>query len=340
MSVADITFAWPWLFLLLPLPLLIRPKPTDESQQAIRLPRFATATRVLQSARDTRAETSVAQKMLLFLIWFLLVTALTRPQFIGDPVDISQSGRDLMLAVDLSESMYAEDMIIRGFKTNRLAAVKSVVSEFISERQGDRMGLIVFGSSAYVHAPLTFDLETVQTLLRESAIGMAGKATAIGDAIGLAVKRLQKRPENSRVLILLTDGTNTAGELSPDQAVELAKKTGIKIYTIGVGTQNQSNLRRGMAIDEQTLQQIAAETGGEYFRARNTGELGLIYENLNHLEPVETEAKPYRPVVEVYFWPLASAFLILMLRLILRELPNLASRLRNLIQPHQQRTEK
>jgi Ca-activated chloride channel family protein len=252
------------------------------------------------------------------MAWLLLVTAAARPQWIGDPIELPASGRDLMLAVDLSGSMEAKDFELNGQAVDRLTATKAVAGEFIQRREGDRLGLILFGENAYLQTPLTFDRQTVHTLLLESVIGLAGKKTAIGDAIGLAVKRLRDNASESRVLILLTDGANTAGEITPSRAAELSASAGLKIYTIGVGADEmvvrslfgQRLVNPSQDLDEETLRDIAQKTGGRYFRARNTAELEQIYKLLDELEPVEIEALSFRPTEALFYWPLAAALLM------------------------------
>ena len=207
---------WPWAFMLLPLPLIIRlllPATASIKDAALRVPTleyFNLQTSISQQTVNTRW-----LLLLAIIAWCCLIFATARPQWLGDRVDLPISGRDLMLAVDLSESMLEQDFELNGQLLNRLQAVKKVAGDFIQQREGDRIGLILFGEQAYLQTPLTFDLKTVNTLLQESAIGLAGKSTAIGDAIGLAIKRLRDKDKNSRVLIVLTDGRNTAGEVEP-----------------------------------------------------------------------------------------------------------------------------
>jgi Ca-activated chloride channel family protein len=193
-----------------------------------------------------------------------------------------------------------------------------VLDDFISRRKGDRLGLLLFGTEPYIQAPLTFDLETVRTLLFEAGIGMAGRATAIGDALGLAVKRLRDRPQEQRVIILLTDGANTAGQLTPDKATEIASAIGARIYAIGIGA--ESKIERGWLgsrrvnpsrdLDEALLTRMAESTGGRYFRARSLPELEMIYESINQLEPIEQDGRFYRPVTELFYWPAGLALLL------------------------------
>jgi len=195
----------------------------------------------------------------------------------------------------------------------RLTAVKAVAGDFIERREGDRIGLILFGAQAYLQTPLTFDRKTVRTLLFEAAVGLAGRETAIGDAIGLAVKRLRDQPAESRVLILLTDGANTTGSIQPLKAAELAARAGVRIYTIGVGSEVRGPFglpMAGASIDEGTLRTIAKTTGGQYFRARDVAGLQAIYSMLDELEPAASDEQTFRPVKELFQWPLATALLL------------------------------
>lgn len=322
-----IRFEWIWAFLVLPLPLVIRylmsPARTQRDA-ALRTP-FIEDFEDISAMGQSRGQSWWAL-VLAVLAWVLLVTAASRPQWLGDPVDLPVSGRDLMLAVDLSGSMEAEDFILNGVAVDRLTATKAVAGAFIERRQGDRLGLILFGENAYLQTPLTFDLATLRTLLDESAIGLAGQKTAIGDAIGLAVKRLRDSGTKSRVLILLTDGANTAGEVTPARAADLAAGTGLKIYTIGVGADEmvvqsifgQRRVNPSRDLDEETLRDIAQKTGGRYFRARDTRELEDIYGLLDELEPIEGEALRFRPVAALFYWPLAGALVLALLIIIAR----------------------
>jgi Ca-activated chloride channel homolog len=310
-----IHFEWPWLLAALPFPLIIRwlmPTTTPMENAALKVPFLDDF-----SLDDTKAIVPGKKWPLLVMMvaWCLLVLACTRPQWLGEPVEQAMSGRDLMLAVDLSPSMEMEDFMLNKKFVDRLTAIKAVAGEFINRRVGDRLGLILFGSQPYLQTPLTFDRKTVNTLLNESALGLAGDKTAIGDAIGLAVKRLKNQPANSRVLLLLTDGANTAGEVSPLKAAELAAQNHLKIYTIGVGADEvivrsffgSRKINPSVDLDETTLVKIAESTGGRYFRARNTDELNNIYMLLDKLEPVEKDIQYFRPRSELYFWPLALA---------------------------------
>ena len=276
-----IEFLWPWSFALLPLPYLLQRwlPARSNNQAALRVP--ALAPFVAGSTTGGQSSRLTLTIVALWLAWLMLLGAVARPQITGAPVNLPASGRDLMLAVDISGSMNTEDMELDGQRLNRLTVVKNVVSDFIRRRQGDRVGLILFGSNAYLQVPLTFDLATVERLLREAPVGIAGGKTAIGDAIGLAVKRLRERPDESRVLILLTDGANNIGEVEPLKAAELAADNDIRIHSIGVGSESlrvpglfgilgNRTVNPSADLDEATLQQIASATNGRYFRARDT----------------------------------------------------------------------
>jgi len=312
-------FAWPWFFATLPLPLLVArllPRARVTPGAALRFPFFDA---MQPTQPEYRLHASRRKMFLALLIWLLLVVAAARPQWVGEAIQLPVSGRSLMLAVDISGSMETDDMLIDGRPVMRLTAVKRVAGDFIGQREGDRLGLILFGDQAYLQTPLTFDRRTLRILLNEAAIGLAGKSTAIGDAIGLAVKRLRDQPEKNRVLILLTDGTNTAGAVDPLKAADLASVEGVRIYTIGVGAGDRMPgpfgllLGAGRELDEATLQAIAQKTGGRYFRARDTRALQQIYALLDQIEPVSEDQQSYRPVEELYAWPLAGALLLSLL---------------------------
>lgn len=319
----SLELAWPWALAVLPLPLLVARglPPAPGEGAALRLP-FTAA--LGASLGEQRSGVPRGRLVVGILAWVLLVVAATRPQWVGEPVQLPSAGRDLLLAVDISGSMSTEDMRLGNRVTDRLSAVKAVAGDFIERRRGDRLGLILFGRNAYLQTPLTFDRTTVRTLLNEAVIGLAGKETALGDAIGLAVKKLRDRPEGDRVLILLTDGANTAGEVEPLKATQLAAAEGVRIHTIGVGAEASGllgRLRGGGDLDEVTLQAVARQTGGRYFRARDLNSLQGIYALLDELEPVPGEAQTFRPLAELYAWPLGAAFLLAALLLVAASLP-------------------
>jgi len=315
-TTAGLILAWPWLLLLLPLPWLVRMALKAAPQlpmQALRVPWYALVSGT-ESAHFKRSMMAAAAA----LIWLMLVLAAVRPQWVGDIESIPVTGRDLLLAVDISGSMDTQDMILNQQAVNRLTVVKKVAGEFIERRRGDRVGLVLFGSRAYLQTPLTFDTKTTAILLDEAEIGLAGRETAIGDAIGLSVKRLREDAATKRVLILLTDGANTSGEVQPMQATEFAAREGLTIYTVGVGADEMmvrdffgSRMVNPSAdLDEDTLKAIAERTGGAYFRARDAEALEAIYEQLDKLEPVESDKESVRPVDDLFYWPLSLAFLL------------------------------
>jgi Ca-activated chloride channel family protein len=319
-----IEWLWPAIVLLAPLPWVFRRLvPTARSRQpALRAPFFEDWVELDETRRTGSIKGNRLGLAALWSIWLLLLAALARPVWIGEPVELPKSGRDLMLAVDISGSMRVEDMKLGQVTARRIDAVRQLGADFIGRRTGDRLGLILFGSNAYLQSPLSFDTATVRRFLLEARIGFAGQETAIGDAIGLSVKRLKERPAESRVLILLTDGRDTASSVKPLEAAELAASMGIRIYTIGIGADEMTlpglfgssfgsrQVNPSAELDEPVLQEIAATTGGQYFRARNPRELASIYELLDQLEPVEQDTAVYRPRQSLGYLPLLVAILI------------------------------
>lgn len=314
---AMVNLAWPWLLLLLPLPWLLA-----KWRSGGRHTPAPVAAPVLPLQARLQGLPGVSHRgtgrprwltLLLALAWALLVMALARPQHVGETTHVPVTGRDLMLAVDISPSMDERDMVLRGRPLNRLEALKAVLDDFIRNREGDRLGLLLFGSEPYIQAPLTFDHDTLRTLLFEAGVGMAGRSTAIGDAIGLAVKRLRDRPQQHRVLVLLTDGANTAGNLTPQKAMEIAADSDVRIHTIGIGSGRPlggRGVNPSNDLDEALLQDIAGRTGGRYFRARSIEELQGIYQDIDRLEPLELEGRAWRPVTELYAWPAGASVLL------------------------------
>jgi Ca-activated chloride channel family protein len=310
-----IHFAWPWMLLLLPLPwLLSRLLPPVQPQGAALFLPFAASV-----AGDTRPAIRTlprARSVLFVLVWLLLLAAATRPQWLGDPQPVPSTGRRLLLAVDVSGSMASEDM---AGGMSRLQVVQQVAGDFIRRRHGDRVGLILFGTRPYLQAPLTADLDTVGQFLDQAMVGVAGSQTAIGDAIGLAIKRLRdedsqsgKQGSGETVLILLTDGSNTTGAMPPEQAAKLAAAAGLRIYTIGVGSSGDDmfGMAGGGDLDEDTLKGIAQATGGEYFRATDASGLQQVYARIDKMEPSAGREQWYRPSDEWFFWPLGLALLL------------------------------
>jgi len=312
--------AWPWMLLALPLPLLARwlLPPRRSASAALNVPfghRLESIAHGGVSLRGGRIQ------WLYWLAWVLLCFAAARPQVLGEAIQPPQAGRELMLVLDLSGSMSEPDMQFGGRPVDRLTAAKAVLADFLDRRAGDRVGLLVFGRRAYALTPLTLDRESVRQQLAGSVVGLAGQETAIGDALGLAVKRLRGASQDpgaeaEHVVILLTDGVNTAGMLDPMKAAELAAASNVRVYTIAFGGDGSLSLfgfqmpmpGAGDEIDEDTLRAIADTTGGRFFRARDTAQLAGIYAEINRLEPVERAGQAVRPRVERYAAPLTVAF--------------------------------
>lgn len=323
-----IEWLWPWVLACFPLPFFLRWfwAATERNQAALTVPSLQSFTEVT-AAPGSEAPNNRWRLPMLWLIWLLLLLAAARPQWSGEPVTLPTTGRDLMLAVDISGSMATEDMEVSGDYVDRLTVVKAVVAQFVEARKGDRIGLVLFGTNAYLQAPLTFDLTSVNRLLIEAPVGIAGGKTAIGDAIGLGVKRLRLRPQEDKIIILLTDGANNVGEVAPEKAAELAAFDKIKIYTIGVGADEMRmpGILGGFGrritnpsadLDEDTLTHVAEVTGGQYFRARDTQGLQQIYALIDDLEPIDQDPETYRPVRALYYWPMAASLFLFALFLL------------------------
>jgi len=332
------SLAWPLALIALPLPLLVRflmPEAKGLSEAGLRVPSVDS----FSTLQDRSGAEQIYNWRFWFaaLAWLLLVLATARPERIGDELDVPVAGRNLMLAVDLSGSMDQKDFELGGRRVDRLTATKAVASDFIERREGDRIGLILFGERAYLQVPLTLDRETVNILLLEAFIGLAGEKTAIGDAITLAVRRIheQKKDEGEQVLVLLTDGANTAGEVQPIKAAELAQQVGLRIYTIGIGAEQlevsslvggRRRINPSADLDEDTLTEIARLTGGRYFRATDTASLQDIYKLVDELEPVEEPESGFRPVKSYYYYPLGIAIALVALMGVISLLQRLAAR--------------
>lgn len=319
-------FAWPWLMLALPLPLLAArwlPPSLSAQSSALRAP-FAGELLALAQAGAAGKRSRIA--WLPLLAWAALCVAAARPQLLGEIIQPPQSGRDLLLVVDLSGSMGAQDMRLGRQIVDRLTAVKAVLGDFLDRRVGDRVGLLLFGQRAYAVTPLTLDRNSVRQQLYDSEVGLAGQETAIGDALGLAIKRLDQPAEpgseqGQKVVILLTDGVNTAGTMQPDRAAQLAAQAGVRVHTIGFGGERVDSffgvqMTRRAEIDEATLKRIADQTGGRYFRARDTQELAGIYAELDRIEPMARAGDVLQPRIERYVLPLSLALLLAALALL------------------------
>ena len=307
--------AWPWMLVALVAPFVVArvaPRAPDGTGAPVRIPYFEEA--LAWSKRPAGPGPRIRQGVALFA-WCALVLAAARPQWVGDPVPLQVRGRDLMLALDLSGSMREQDMKGGSGFEARIDVVKRVAGDFVGRRTGDRIGLVLFGSRAYLQAPLTLDLDTVSKMISEAVLGLAGEQTAIGDAIGLSVKRLRGRPAENRVLVLLTDGADTASQVDPLAAARFASNEGITIYAVGVGADEAAAQRwfglqlprSRTQLDESTLQAIADRTGGRYFRARDTAELEEIYRLIDALEPVGGDDEMFRPARDLFHWPLGAS---------------------------------
>lgn len=308
-------FELPWMLVLLPLPVLVAwlVPPYRATALAIRTPFFhevAEAAGERPSPGGVRLRRNGLQWLLLPLVWALVVIAAARPVHVEAPITHESPARDLMLAIDLSQSMSTPDFVsaATGERTDRLTAVKRVVADFVAKRRGERIGLVVFGDAAYPQAPLTLDHDSVLILLGQMQIGMAGPRTAIGDAIGLTVKLLTDSPAPEKVLILLTDGNDTASKIPPDQAARIAKQHHLVIHTIGIGDVNATGEDR---VDLAALQRISSATGGRSYQAfGREQDLADVYTQLDRLTPERIKREIYRPQTE-YFWvPLGLALLI------------------------------
>ena len=315
-------FEWPWVLAVLPLPWLLRyllPQAAAATGASLRVPELRDFE--VLTAGGGFAQPTSARLLLASLIWLLLLASAARPVWVGEAIELPINGRDLMIALDLSESMHEGDFVVDNQPVNRLVASKAVAREFISRRSGDRIGLILFADKVYLQAPLTFDHQTVQQFLDEAAIGLAGRLTAIGDALGIAVKRLREQKTKHKVLILMTDGTNTAGTIQPLRAAELARDAGLTVYTIGLGA--EESMQRGFFgsmrvnpssdLDEDTLRAIAKKTGGRYFRVRDVEEFEKVYQEIDKLEPVDHDGAHYRPTTALFYWPLGVALCLYLL---------------------------
>lgn len=311
--------AAPWVFIALPLPALIwflMPRASLQLPAALKVPFYQALLGIID--KEKRQAAKHASITLLYIIWALLLLALAGPRWVGEPQPLTREGYNIMLALDISGSMELSDMMLHGRPATRLSVVKRAAEQFVQDRPGDKIGLILFGSHAYLQTPLTYDRHSVLMRLEDATVGLAGKTTSIGDALGLAVKRLQNVPAAGRMVILLTDGVNNSGVLAPLKAAELAKADGIKVYTIGLGSEVNPQAMNGLFfdmnvtadLDEDTLKEVAKITGGRYFRATDMQSLQSIYNSINQMEKISQDAASVRPQHDYYPWPLATALLL------------------------------
>jgi len=303
-------FAYPWLLLALPLPLAVwwLFPPYREPVESVRVPFFHQISQAIGETprsgavimRRTRLQWVVAPA-----VWLLIVAALARPQWVGAPIEKVEAARDIMIAIDVSGSMSTQDFTsITGQSISRLEAIKDVVGGFIDRRKGDRVGMIVFGSKAYVLVPFTQDLPAARTLLNGATVNMVGPQTMIGDAIGLTITAFEASKTKDRLLILLTDGNDSGSRMPPPKAAEIARQKGVKIYTIGVGDPKTQGDEK---VDFDALRKISSTTRGQFFTAENRGALEAVYARIEELVPRKIASKSYRPKRDLYHWPLGFA---------------------------------
>ena len=317
-----INIEYPWFLILIILPILVYilfPRNDNNKQVALKTPFFNQIKSQVPSLTKGGFKRANYLKYILSIIWILLVLSGSGMQWLGKPISLPQSGRELMMDIDLSASMATQDMKKDNNQMeSRFDLVMRVANKFLDTRKGDRVGLVLFGTKAYLQTPLTFDIPTVKKMLNDSSIALAGSQTAIGDAIGLSVKKLMKYPNNSKAIILLTDGINNSGSLQPLQAAEIAKQNHIKIYTIGLGGGRisvntpfgQRVINTSKDLDTNTLSKIAKMTGGKFFRAKNSQDLQQVYKSIDKLEPIQSDKTIIRPVTYLYPWCLGFALFL------------------------------
>ena len=300
--------SYPWLLLLILLPPVLRQvlPAYREPRPALGVPWFQRMAQVLDqqpSAGAVVIQAKTMELLYLWLLWTVLVVAITRPQYLEPPVSQVVPTRDLMLLVDLSGSMEAEDFTNQqGKQVDRLTAVKEVLDEFLTRREGDRVGLIVFGNAAFTQVPFTQDLDATRILLEETTVRMAGPRTALGDAIGLAITLFEQSEVEERVIVALTDGNDTGSRIPPSEAARIAADNDIMIHVIGVGDPTSVGEEK---LDEQALKVVAAITGGRYFHAADREQLQGIYTELDRIDTRAVETATYRPRIDLFHWLLA-----------------------------------
>ncbi len=319
-----------WIFWLLPLPFLMYwLLPSLHLKSAsLSIPNFQKIQKY--TGQKPRKSALVKRKNFftwfgLFLIWALLLATLSSPQLVAEPEMKVKTSRNFLIVADISFSMAQNDWVIDGKKAKRWEAVKHVMHEFIARREGDRMGLIFFGSSAYIQAPFTPDLVTVDNMLEEADVGMAGQMTNIGKAIMKGVGMFEQDTIKIKVMLLLSDGVDAGTDILPLDAADIAKKDSIQIYTIGIGDPNKP----GSDLDEKTLEEIAEMTDAQYFRAIDSERLEEIYAELDSLEPIEYEEEAYKPKTLLYHYPLGIALAIAILLSFINSMISVFNQLKN-----------
>ena len=314
------TLTYPWLLLLLPVPVIIYKLLPSYRQKALayRIPFFKLAAEASGARVQSGSQLKQKPKTDLFiasLFWLMIVIALSNPVKLGDTTTENIISRDIMLAIDLSGSMDEQDFDNgNGQVLQRLAAVKNVVSDFISNRETDRIGLIVFGTRAYLQVPFTTDLSMAKSILDDATVSMAGPHTAIGDAIGLSLKTFTESQVEDKALILLTDGADTGSRMSPVNAAHIAQSDDLKIFTIGIGQEDGEGQYK---VDFDTLKEISNISGGKFYRANNSEELGAIYQEIDKIAVTNSEKQVPREKTSLTHLPLGGALFIYLFGLVL-----------------------
>lgn len=300
-------FAWPWIWILAPLPLLYwLVRPNNPQGNRFQFPNIQKRVTGIKSS----VTTNKLRYFLPFWIWILLVAALAQPRWVGEPIPVQQEAREILVAMDLSGSMQVDDMVMEGQRVTRLFAAHSILADFIRRRTGDRVGLVLYADSAHLYVPVTSDLETVAQLAEEAEIGLVGQRTALGDAIGISIQYFLEREAEQKVVIMLTDGMVNSGNLTADDAINLAQNNDVTIYTVGIGADEMlvsglfgnRRINPSQELNETFLQQVADVTDGEYFRARDTEDMHRIYDVIDELEPVQSDEQFFRPYNSLAHW--------------------------------------
>ena len=315
-------FVWLYVLLILPLPFvvawLIKPLTNGEGQDALRVPFFHAFSETMGPVFHV---SPFFLKSLFFFAWCFLVIAGMRPVWLGEAHYMPSEARQVMLVLDISGSMLERDFMLNNKRMTRVEAVRQMADDFLQKRTGDAIGIILFGTEAYQYVPLTMDMTTVRTMLKEATVGLAGEQTAIGDALGLALKNMKDLPQEAKVIIFLSDGVANAGVLQPQKAIDLAQSMGVKVYSIGLGPDFVGSFF-GQPIpnnlDEELLKDMAQKTGGAYFRVRSTEELKQVYDQINRLEPIEIEQLQIRPIQELFWIPLLCSLSLFLIGFILK----------------------
>ena len=305
-------FIWPFVLFLLPLPWIVRQvmKPSVQKSigvDALKVPFF---NRLKSLQGTTTIGARFVHPLVWILAWVCFVIAAARPVWVGHPIPLEHEARNIVLTLDVSGSMEEEDFDINGRPITRLDIVKQLASDFIEKRKGDNLGLVIFGSEAYTYIPLSPDTQTLNSLMDEINVGIAGSQTAMGDALAMATQTASAVPDNARIVILMSDGFANAGVVQMDQALQVAQKANVKVYTIGIGSDQQAlqdflgfvQTGSSLDLDETTLQKIAETTGGRYFRAKSTADLKQIYDIIDQLETTPTEENSVTPRKEIAYW--------------------------------------